>query len=44
MNYLIAAYSVFFLMVFVYTIWMGSKQKDIDRRIEDLRRNIESGR
>ena len=44
MSYLVAAYSAFFLLIFVYTVWMGTKQKDLDRRIKDLRRNIDTER
>jgi CcmD family protein len=41
MIYLITAFSAFFLLVFAYTVWMGSKQRDIERKITDLRRTIE---
>ena len=37
MNWLVAAYSVFFTGIFAYTLMMSRKQKDLDRRIEELR-------
>jgi CcmD family protein len=37
MNWLVVAYSVFFIAIFGYTLMMSRKQKDLDRRIEELR-------
>ena len=41
MNWLVAAYSAFFVLFFAYTIRMSIKQKDLDRRIDELRRRLE---
>jgi CcmD family protein len=40
LGYLVAAYTVFFILLFAYAGWMGRRQKDIERRIEDLRRQV----
>jgi CcmD family protein len=37
MTWLVAAYSAFFVLFFAYTIRMSLKQKDLDRRIDELR-------
>jgi len=42
LNFLVAAYSVFFLLLFAYTMWMGARQKDIERRMKDLERHIDA--
>ena len=42
--WLVAAYSVFFLLLFGYTLRLALKQKDLEQRIADLRRNIEKER
>jgi len=44
LNWLVAAYSVLFILLFGYTIRLALKQKHIDRRIDDLRRRLESRR
>ena len=41
MTYLVAAYSAFFLLVFVYLLRLATKQKDINRRLSDLQRNLD---
>lgn len=43
LNYLVAAYTVFFILLFAYTGWMGRRQKEIERKIRDLRRRIDRG-
>jgi len=40
--WLVAAYTGFFALIFAYTVWMGKKQKDIERRIDDLRRRLDT--
>lgn len=40
--WLVAAYSVFFILLFAYTARLALKQKDIERRIADLRRNVDA--
>jgi len=44
LSWLVAAYSVFFVLLFAYVARLGLRQKDIERRIADLRRNVESDR
>jgi CcmD family protein len=44
LGWLVAAYAVFFVLLFGYTGWMSSRQSSIERRIEDLRRRVESKR
>ena len=44
MTYLVAAYSVFFVLVFVYTLRMGARQKSLQQRVADLERNIRPDR
>ena len=41
MSWLVAAYSAFFVIFFSYTVRMSMKQKELDRRIEELRRRLE---
>jgi len=41
MTWLVAAYSAFFVLFFAYTIRMSIKQKDLDRRIDELRTRLE---
>ncbi len=43
MNWLVAAYSVVFAAIFGYTLMISRKQKDLDRRIEELRSLIQDG-
>ncbi len=38
MNWLVVAYAVFWTAVFVYTWTVGRKQKELDRRLDELRR------
>ncbi len=40
MTWLVAAYSAFFVIFFLYTIRMSLKQKDLDRRIDELRTRL----
>ena len=42
--WLVVAYSAFMALFFVYTMTMSRKQSDIDRRIEDLRKQIDENR
>ena len=42
--WLVAAYSVFMTLFFLYTLSMSRKQNDIDRRIEDLRKQLDEDR
>ena len=44
MTWLVAAYSAFFVLFFAYTFRMSLKQKDLDRRIEDLKARLEERR
>jgi CcmD family protein len=44
LNWLVAAYSVCFVLLFAYTAWMGQRQRNIEKRIEDLRRRVETDR
>ena len=41
MTFLVAAYSAFFVLFFAYTVRMSIKQKDLDRRIDELRPRLE---
>lgn len=41
MTWLVAAYSAFFVIFFAYTVRMSLKQKDLDRRIDELRNRLE---
>jgi CcmD family protein len=41
MTWLVAAYSAFFIIFFAYTVRMSSKQKELDRRIDELRSRLE---
>jgi len=41
MTWLVAAYSTFFVLFFAYTIRISFKQKDLDRRIDELRERLE---
>ena len=41
MTFLVAAYSAFFVLFFAYTVRMSIKQKDLDRRIDELRTRLE---
>lgn len=38
MSWLVAAYAVFWTAVFVYVWTMGRKQKELDRRLDELNR------
>lgn len=38
--WLITAYTVFFVGVSAYTFLMSQRQKDLDRRIEELRNRV----
>jgi CcmD family protein len=44
LGWLVAAYSVLFVLLFAYTGWMSVRQREIERRIEDLRRRVETER
>lgn len=37
MSYLFAAYTVVWILIFGYTWMIGSKQKDLERKLDDLR-------
>ena len=41
MTWLVAAYSAFFVIFFAYTVRMSVKQRDLDRRIDELRNRLE---
>ncbi len=43
MSWVVAAYTVFWVAIFGYTMLMSRKQKELDRRIEELRALIEEG-
>ncbi len=43
MSWVVAAYTVFWVAIFGYTMLMSRKQKELDRRIERLRALIEEG-
>ena len=38
--WLIAAYTVFFAGIAGYTLMLSQRQKDLDRRIEDLKNRV----
>jgi len=42
--WLVTAYTVFFVGVFTYTFLMSQRQKDLDRRIDELRNRVEEQR
>lgn len=44
MSWVVAAYTVFWVAIFGYTISMSRKQKELDRRIEALRKLIAEGK
>ena len=39
--WLVAAYTVFFVGISTYTFLMSQRQKDLDRRIEELQNRVE---
>ncbi len=41
--WLVGAYSAFFLILFGYVARISSKQKNLDRRIDELRARLEEG-
>ena len=41
--WLVSAYSAFFLILFGYIVRISSKQKNLDRRIDELRTRLEKG-
>lgn len=41
MSYLLAAYSVVWILIFAYVLSISSKQKKLDREMETLRKLIE---
>ena len=40
MSWLVAAYSAFFVIFFAYTVRMSRKQKELDRRIDELQSRL----
>ena len=42
--YLVVAYCGFFVLFFAYTIRMAAKQKNLDRRVEELKARLEENR
>jgi CcmD family protein len=37
LNYVFAAYSVIFAAIFIYSWLMSSRQKNLDRKVEELK-------
>jgi CcmD family protein len=44
MIWVFAAYTIIFTAIFIYTWSLGSRQKDLERRLEELKEQLKESR